>query len=820
MEKVKFLVLYLSITIAAAVIIYLLYTDVHPFGGIKFNNDVKTIVARGDSILNRLNIDLPKKIVTEDINVNSQLLRQLQSEHGLSHANELLRDMTSAYFWQISWKKPEQVEIMVGGGERQNREKKSPSIVEMKFDLKGNLVQFKREFPDSLTYETIEEAEAKVTAENFLGELSPLVHFRKSLMEAQDKVQKAYSEYEAEFEFISAESTPKKGGLERVFTWQAISQVTKNQQTLKVALLGNNISEYELTEKADDKYSVKESNYYEMFSGIIAVILIAVGIIMTAIRRIRAYEIGFKIALAAGILYSLAFVGYYFFEITSIREWEIIIPMVLGALALGGITVLVWAVSESMSRDTWKEKFITIDLLYNGHIVNSKLSHSILQDVSSGLLLLALWLIIMKLFAAISPVTIIYGNSEYYKFFTLTNPAAALTIMVFFKKFFLLVVVLLFVFAWLRKRISRDWAFVVIGGIVWGILSGGEIKPTEMSFIIESLFGMLVVIVLLRTDILSAIIAVLVFYLWSFGFSFLTADNAAYLYSGYFLSTLFLLIFFVYGISIFTKDKISDYDSITPVFAKHISERERMHRELEIAREVQMSFLPQKDPQFNGLQIASCCIPAAEVGGDYYDFIKLNDQRFGLIIGDVSGKGTQAAFYMTLTKGFLHALVKASDSPAQVLAKMNELFYENVDRGTFISMIYAVFDTIEKTCTIARAGHNPVIVRSSGLSKIEFVMPAGLALGLESGELFNQIIREVKIKLNPDDTLVFYTDGFTEAVNKSGDEYGGERLASAINSNAQFSAEIILKNLVSDIKQFIGRAYQHDDMTMVVVKII
>ena len=97
---------------------------------------------------------------------------------------------------------------------------------------------------------------------------------------------------------------------------------------------------------------------------------------------------------------------------------------------------------------------------------------------------------------------------------------------------------------------------------------------------------------------------------------------------------------------------------------------------------------------------------------------------------------------------------------------------------------------------------------------------AGLALGLESGELFNRIIHEVKLQLNSNDTLVFYTDGFTEAVNKSGDEYGAERLASAINSNAQFSSEIILKNLVSDVRQFIGKAYQHNDMTMVAVKII
>src|SRR5690606_4425591 len=145
----------------------------------------------------------------------------------------------------------------------------------------------------------------------------------------------------------------------------------------------------------------------------------------------------------------------------------------------------------------------------------------------------------------------------------------------------------------------------------------------------------------------------------------------------------------------------------TPAFAKNITERQRLQRELEIARDVQMSFLPKSTPDFSGLDIASQCIPAHEVGGDYYDFVKLDKNRLGIIIGDVSGKGTEAAFYMTLTKGFLKALSRSSDSPAAVLSNMNELFYENVERGTFISMIYGIFDIEKNALKLARAGHNP-----------------------------------------------------------------------------------------------------------------
>ena len=138
-----------------------------------------------------------------------------------------------------------------------------------------------------------------------------------------------------------------------------------------------------------------------------------------------------------------------------------------------------------------------------------------------------------------------------------------------------------------------------------------------------------------------------------------------------------------------------------------------------------MSFLPKENPILKGIDIASICIPAFEVGGDYYDFIRLGKNKLGIIIGDVSGKGTQAAFYMTLTKGFLKAIAKHTDSPAEVLTKMNELFYENVERGRFISMIYAVVDLENKLIRIARAGHNPVILsrccRKSKFNQSEWI---------------------------------------------------------------------------------------------------
>jgi sigma-B regulation protein RsbU (phosphoserine phosphatase) len=208
-----------------------------------------------------------------------------------------------------------------------------------------------------------------------------------------------------------------------------------------------------------------------------------------------------------------------------------------------------------------------------------------------------------------------------------------------------------------------------------------------------------------------------------------------------------------------------------------------------------------------------------EVGGDYFDFIPLKGAKLGIAIGDVSGKGTQAAFYMTLAKGFLKALSPHHDSPAVVLSHLNKLFYENVDRGAFISMVYATVDIKGRTITIARAGHNPVIMRKSEAVDVEVLQPTGLGLGLEAGETFAKTIEEVSVPFKPGDAFVFYTDGFSEAMNRQKQEFGEEQLYGVVNAVSGGSAQHILDEVFSAVRKFAGREKQHDDMTLVVLKI-
>ncbi|MFQ5569088.1 MAG: PP2C family protein-serine/threonine phosphatase, partial [Rhodothermales bacterium] len=187
--------------------------------------------------------------------------------------------------------------------------------------------------------------------------------------------------------------------------------------------------------------------------------------------------------------------------------------------------------------------------------------------------------------------------------------------------------------------------------------------------------------------------------------------------------------------------------------------------------------------------------------------------------GDVSGKGTQAAFYMTLAKGILQTLSREGLPPAEVMRRLNTLFCENVPRGTFISMIYGVFDVQARTFTFARAGHNPVILKRSPSQEPDLVQPTGLGIGLISGSTFDETIEEITLDLRIGDVLVFYTDGFSEAMNRSRDLYGDDRLARKVSDVGQRSANEILRAVTEDVHHFVEAAGRHDDMTMVVVKL-
>lgn len=263
-----------------------------------------------------------------------------------------------------------------------------------------------------------------------------------------------------------------------------------------------------------------------------------------------------------------------------------------------------------------------------------------------------------------------------------------------------------------------------------------------------------------------------------------------------------------------------EHQDLLPAHIRRITERERMQKELEIARHVQMKLLPKESPRLPGYDVAGVCIPATEVGGDYFDFISLGRGKLGIAVGDVSGKGVSAAIYMTLTKGILQSHVGFNDSPVTVLGRVNSLIYRTIEKGIFVSLFYAVLDTSKRELVYSRAGHNPGFLLKQDSDNFESLHPPGMALGLDEGELFSSIIRENTVALSAGDVLVFYTDGITEAMNVREEEYGETRLMKCISDNSRLTSREMVDQITADVNRFAGTQPQHDDITLVVMRVL
>jgi serine phosphatase RsbU (regulator of sigma subunit) len=248
-----------------------------------------------------------------------------------------------------------------------------------------------------------------------------------------------------------------------------------------------------------------------------------------------------------------------------------------------------------------------------------------------------------------------------------------------------------------------------------------------------------------------------------------------------------------------------------------LKEQERLKRELEIAREVQKKLLPAQMPEIPGFQIDGICQSAYEVGGDYFDFFEVDNNLIGIVIADVTGKGTSASFYMAELKGMMLQLSSNYLSPKNLMIELNKKLFGNLDRQMFVTMTYAIIDIENKKMTFSRAGHNPLLkVGVNG--NHQFLTPSGIGLGLESGQLFEEKLEEVILDLDCTETLVFYTDGITEAMNPKMDEFGEERLLETIKVKKGENVIQIREHLLKSLNQFLDGAPLGDDITMVLVK--
>lgn len=262
-----------------------------------------------------------------------------------------------------------------------------------------------------------------------------------------------------------------------------------------------------------------------------------------------------------------------------------------------------------------------------------------------------------------------------------------------------------------------------------------------------------------------------------------------------------------------------EMDYTACVCLEHMSgeQKSRLEEELELSQKVQKALLPHKIPDIPGLQLAVYSQPAQIIGGDYFDFFEMKDQKFGFALGDVMGKGMPASLLMANLQASLRILVQEHVAPERVLDRLNCLFIHNIRLTKFVTLFVAQYDTQNRTLTYSNAGHNPPLwlrEEPEGIS-VNWLKPTGAAVGL----IENAAFRSETIQLEPRDLLVFYTDGVTETQSPKEEEFGEEHLTEIIRSNRSCTPAALIKTIRESLRTFAGKDNLADDTTIMAARI-
>ncbi|EDY18995.1 protein serine phosphatase with GAF(s) sensor(s) [Chthoniobacter flavus Ellin428] len=256
----------------------------------------------------------------------------------------------------------------------------------------------------------------------------------------------------------------------------------------------------------------------------------------------------------------------------------------------------------------------------------------------------------------------------------------------------------------------------------------------------------------------------------------------------------------------------------TATIFSEAAEKKRLDQDLQVAHEIQRILLPANAPEISGFQISGINVPARQVSGDYYDYICVDDTHCGLAIADVSGKGVPASLIMAMCRSVLRSQASNQLSPSTVLREVNAQLFPDIKEDMFISMAYAIIQQDSGTITLCRAGHDAPLLYSARDKTVSKINPPGMALGIDSGGVFNRVTNDFSLTLETDDCLVLYTDGVTEALDSQGEEFGMASVIKAIQASASEGAAGIITRLTDDLRAFVGNHPQHDDITLIVIR--
>ena len=682
----------------------------------------------------------------------------------------------------------------------------------------GKVTRYTRNIPDTMTLPSISKPEAE--------EL-----MRKTIISA-------FSVDLNEYELVESRENNLANRTDYSFKWEKPVGDVGGKWVLNGVIQGSEPGEYEKV------YSVPEGaggffDTGEALFGTFSVIFVAFLMVFSLYFFLKKYHQGEVWVNVGKSLFIIYFLVALF---TIINVWpnlglgtnignlsfvtvKLIVTIINGLLIQFLLALLIfasWSVGESYAREFWPDKLKGTDSIIRGHLFTSTAGSSLLRGFVLGIGFAFVYLIASILLNRPDASLFISPQSNYDIFYGYV-PLVSAVGESFINSTLGGIVVVFFIISLSYSKWKKRWVSISLVALATILARVIAVTPPSINnlivnLIIGALFGLVIGYLFFKFDLLTTLAALFYSSLTYYLFTLVAAEPSFYAINAILVLGVFAIVPTIYIISRVRNESFELKDYGLPSHIEKISERERLKQELEIAAKVQLSLLPKEQPLIEGYDIVGFSMPAKEAGGDYYDFVKLSENRQGIAIGDVSGKGVGAAIYMTLTKGILQAHAEENVSPKLVLGKVNRLLYKTIEKNSFVSMFYAILDIENHTLLYSRAGHNPGIFCSFEERESKLLMSKGIALGLEEGTVFQDTLTEDTINLKQGDVVVFYTDGFTEAMNDKLEQYGEEKLIKLIQTNRDKSANEILDLVLRDVKNFTKSYPQHDDMTIIILK--
>lgn len=791
------------------VIAFFLYPRLSPETAIRTEYSPKEIIDRSRQFVDSLGYSLDYYTQNLNLDYKRNQLKYLNQTFGSSKTNRLIRDSVSVFYYSFMRSSKKAINIEFENSNKQDTLTIDNGSILLMVDLKGRPIYFE-----------FQPEEIKVQSPASSGPIAE----ETSRKIAKELAQKLFRIHGGSWDFTKKNITPDRMGKIFQYQWNQREKTAGENIQISIDVQNGHVKKFEKEYILPESYLLKEeSNTAEDVSIVILFLLTFILGVIYFIQRLRLDLMDLKTGLIPGIIVLIGWTCIFGLRsvITSDDPlWEILLGYLLTVpFIVGGMWAL-FTMGESLTREVWPKKLVTLDSLRK-KILTPHLGLGLFRGLA--LLGICAGFISLLNYASIHFFNGYYnlGESPLY-FWSSKWPSLIAVGKSALSAFYIVVTYCLFLITLLRRKVKNNLIVILLAVLIWSIsrFPIPQVLPFALRSEVNGLVGLLFVLFLFRYDFFTVATGAVGLPILHYGIVSLFTGNTFYTLHGAILLGMILVALLIAFIAYRSEPVSEEAVHFVPDYLQRIYERERFKKELEIARNVQLHFLPRTNPEIDGMDIASICIPAEEVGGDYYDFIRLGDKKLGVLIGDVSGKGISAAIYMTLTKGLFQSRARDLFSPKEVLLHMNESFYANAERGVFISMIYCIFDLDTMKCTYARAGHNPMILWRADDEIADELCPPGIALGLEPGQVFNETIREETSRLKKGDTILFYTDGFNEAQNRFQEEYGESKLKEILVRFGNLSSDEILEKIQDEIKRFTFKAPQHDDMTAVLIKIV